>query len=211
MALDHPPLVLQNLTSNCSDYHHLHKDLDLRHWTWQKLDNHLANQSNNHLENQFNNHFHLPFLTLNEPSTLGISLPFLLDENLSFRKSAQTKSPGSNTFLFWCLFAWVEWVELILSILPQIRSYSFLISSTLWSASALSVWSKGLGTKSSGPKGSMPYTTLKGDIPVILLGTLLWANSACGSSKSHALEWSLIKALWRAPRVRVVTSAWPSV
>ena len=40
-------------------------------------------------------------------------------------------------------------------------------------ASALGLQSRGLGTKSNGPKGSIPYMTLKGDIPIVLLNALL--------------------------------------
>jgi len=82
---------------------------------------------------------------------------------------------------------------------------------TLCAASTWGFWSWGRGVRSFGRKGSIPYTTLNGERPVALLGALLYANSACGKSKSQALACGLIKALRRVPRVRLVTSVWPSV
>ena len=64
---------------------------------------------------------------------------------------------------------------------------------------------------SSGPTGSIPHTTLNGDIPVVLLRALLYANSACGSNKSHAFNYGLINTLKSVPRVWFVTSVWPFV
>jgi len=58
------------------------------------------------------------------------------------------------------------------------------------SALALARIGRGRDRRSTGVRGVVPVTTSKGERPVLRLTELLYANSACGSRRSHVGVWS---------------------
>lgn len=59
--------------------------------------------------------------------------------------------------------------------------------------------------------GLIPFTISNGVLLVVRFSDLLYANSACGNTKSHCLGFSPTKLRNRFPELRFTTSVYPSV
>jgi len=107
-TLHHPPLVWQNFTSNWPCYHHLHIGLDLRHWMYQKLNNHLVNQSYKH--------YHLSILGLRlDLLLLASACLFFWKEMDHFLGSPRLDHQGGIpfSFLMFVGLSWISGVDLV--------------------------------------------------------------------------------------------------
>ena len=133
------------------------------------------------------------------PSTHGKGLDFLLEGNRSFLRCTQTRSPSLNKTCLRCLLAWLLYLLLAFSIWCWTFFWSSWISFTLSLASTF-ICSCCMGRRSRGPSGFWPYTTLKGDSSMVLLGALYkhtWHVQVKDSKPSSS---SSLEPLVRSPR-----------
>jgi len=143
--------------------------------------------------------------------TIRYNLDLRLLGNLSFLRWIQTKSPGWKWTSFLCLLPWSLACSLNFLILSVTLAWRSWISLAPFLASQLNLVGFGIGKRSNGVLGLLPYTTWKGQRFVALLSAQLKANSVWQFNSSHLLMLFFTRTRSKVPKARLVTSIWPSI